>query len=112
MIKQYVLPVMAVAFLSGCSVMESTSISAPPVSASGTPQSFNAFSELSCQAMPLAPGKHTFKAVVGESSDHITLPTGESAVLAYALPETGFHQITLSSSVISSGKGTEEVFSS
>ncbi len=110
MIKQYVLPAVAVAFLSGCSMMEPKGIDAPPVSVSSPSQSFHALSEVSCQAMPLAPGKETFKAAISPAVDNIELASGQSPVLAYALPETGLHQVTVVSSVLREGKGREEVF--
>ncbi|WP_263082008.1 MalM family protein [Endozoicomonas sp. Mp262] len=91
-------------------MMETSTVDAPPVSASRESRSFNSFSELICQAMPLVPGKHSFKVGVGQGNDTISLASGQSPVLTYGLPETGFHEITVASAVLHDGKGKEQIF--
>ena len=98
----------------GCSTFQTDKLVSMPDANQG--KTFHSIADITCQPLPLMPGKDTARVVINEQTARLQLPSGLTPVLAYKIPGQGLHKIAIDSFVVrhsgqsTAGSGDNELF--
>ncbi|WP_461535618.1 MalM family protein [Spongorhabdus nitratireducens] len=71
---------------------------------------YRSLAELKCMPLPDGAVQGRTRIILNESTQQLELPSGKTPFVAYDVPQTGYHKITVKSYVIKDSRGKDELF--
>ena len=96
------------ALLAGCSALMPAEQAAPKVVTPG--KVYHSLAELKCLPLPEGAAQGRTRIILNESTQQLELPSGRTPVVAYDVPQSGYHKVSVKSYVIKDARGRDELF--